>query len=113
MISSLISFFFLTKTQEALVKGYTGDAPLAPVEQFLLQMLKIPRVGPRLECIQYKLGLESSLNEVKEAVDSVAKACQALMNDDSFKQLLMVRFFLTLFSNSHFQSRLYFVLEIS
>jgi len=53
-------------------------------------MMKIPRVGPRLECMQYKVGFESTLNEVKEAVDCVAIACQALMNNEAFKQLLMV-----------------------
>ena len=53
-------------------------------------MMRIPRVGPRLECMQYKVGFEGSLNEVKETVDCVAIACQALMNDEAFKQLLMV-----------------------
>lgn len=52
--------------------------------------MKIPRVGARLECMQYKVGFDSNLNEVKEAVDCVALACQALMNDEAFKQLLMV-----------------------
>lgn len=95
------------------MKSYTGDAPLAPVEQFLLQMLKIPRVGSRLECIQYKVGLESSLSEVKEAVDAVAKACQALMNDDSFKQLLMVGSLISSFLSLTLICRLCFGLEIS
>eukprot|EP00026_Physarum_polycephalum_P006630 Phypoly_transcript_06680.p1 GENE.Phypoly_transcript_06680~~Phypoly_transcript_06680.p1 ORF type:complete len:393 (+),score=90.91 Phypoly_transcript_06680:114-1181(+) len=79
-----------TPEEEALVRGYTGEAPLAPVEQFLLQMMKIPRVGPRLECMQYRVGFESNLNELKEAVDCVAIACQALMNDEAFRQLLVI-----------------------
>lgn len=54
-------------------------------------MMKIPRVSARLECIQYKTGFDASLDEVREAVDSVAVACQSLVNDDAFKQLLVVR----------------------
>lgn len=39
-VCSLVRCIFVSPNsiQESLVKGYSGDAPLAPVEQFLLQV---------------------------------------------------------------------------
>ncbi|GAM18296.1 hypothetical protein SAMD00019534_014710 [Acytostelium subglobosum LB1] len=78
-----------TSDEEQLLQSYTGSKNiLSPVDQFLVEMLKVPKIRERLNCIQYKQSFDSLFEEIINGSRLVERCCQWLLKAANLKQLL-------------------------
>ncbi|EFA76611.1 formin domain-containing protein [Heterostelium album PN500] len=78
-----------TAEEEEQLKSYTGDKGLlAPVELFLIETLKVPKLRERLNCLKFKQQYDSVIDDIMIAAKFVESCCNAFLKNHNFKMLL-------------------------
>ncbi|GMF13912.1 unnamed protein product [Phytophthora lilii] len=84
-----INEFLPTSEEAALVLGYTGDKEmLGEAEKFILEIAKVKRYAPRMECLVYKLSFTSRSAELSASLSHLQKASEEVKGSRLLKTLL-------------------------
>ncbi|OWZ05782.1 hypothetical protein PHMEG_00022060 [Phytophthora megakarya] len=84
-----INEFLPTSEEAATVSGYTGDKEkLGEAEKFILEIAKVKRYAPRMECLVYKLSFTSRSAEVAASLAHLQKAGEEVKGSRLLKTLL-------------------------
>ncbi|KAL4144941.1 hypothetical protein PRNP1_012615 [Phytophthora ramorum] len=84
-----INEFLPTSEEAALVSGYTGDkGMLGEAEKFILEIAKVKRYAPRMECLVYKLSFSSRSAELAASLSHLQKAAEEVKGSRLLKILL-------------------------
>ncbi|TYZ57458.1 hypothetical protein PybrP1_010846 [[Pythium] brassicae (nom. inval.)] len=86
-----INEFLPTPEEVAVVAAYTGDvAMLGEAEKFFLEISKVKRYAPRMECLVFKLAFPSRSAELQASYSNMIKACEEVKGSRLLKILLSV-----------------------
>ncbi|POM77563.1 Formin-2 domain containing hypothetical protein, partial [Phytophthora palmivora] len=84
-----INEFLPTSEEAAVVSGYTGNKEmLGEAEKFILEIAKVKRYAPRMECLVYKLSFTSRSTEVAASMAHLQKAGEEVKGSRLLKILL-------------------------
>ncbi|POM57933.1 Formin-2 domain containing hypothetical protein, partial [Phytophthora palmivora] len=84
-----INEFLPTSEEAAVVSGYTGNKEmLGEAEKFILEIAKVKRYAPRMECLVYKLSFTSRSTEVTASMAHLQKAGEEVKGSRLLKILL-------------------------
>lgn len=84
-----INEFLPTTEEAALVSGYAGDKTvLGEAEKFILEIAKVKRYAPRMECLVYRLSFPSRYTELSASLSNLHKACDEVKGSRLLKTLL-------------------------
>ncbi|KAG7382209.1 hypothetical protein PHYPSEUDO_005137 [Phytophthora pseudosyringae] len=84
-----INEFLPTSEEAALVSGYTGDKQmLGEAEKFIIEIAKVKRYAPRMECLVYKLSFTSRSTELAVSLAHLQKAGEEVKGSRLLKILL-------------------------
>ncbi|XP_058194914.1 formin-like protein 20 isoform X1 [Rhododendron vialii] len=87
-VENLIKFC-PTKEEMELLKGYSGDKEnLGKCEQFLLELMKVPRVESKLRVFLFKIQFNTQITEFKKSLNSVNSACEEVRNSLKLKDIM-------------------------
>ncbi|EGC37603.1 hypothetical protein DICPUDRAFT_97202 [Dictyostelium purpureum] len=77
--------------EEELLKKFEGDKnTLSPIDQFLMETLKVPKIRERLDCIVYKTQFDTLIQEVIVGAKLVESVSNSIMKSTPFKGLLHI-----------------------
>ncbi|GAB4820268.1 hypothetical protein N2152v2_007314 [Parachlorella kessleri] len=80
-----------TQDEEALLKSYKGHLEdLGVVERFMLEMLEIPSVGPRLEALRFAAQFNSKVAWLQSLATLLSQACQEVRECSQLTEVLRV-----------------------
>eukprot|EP00026_Physarum_polycephalum_P006462 Phypoly_transcript_06505.p1 GENE.Phypoly_transcript_06505~~Phypoly_transcript_06505.p1 ORF type:complete len:544 (+),score=156.32 Phypoly_transcript_06505:217-1632(+) len=80
--------FAPSKEDVEAIQAYQGDPRLlGKAEQFYIEILKVPRLVPRLRVINFKLSFYKILNDIRPDVDAVLKATEELQESKKLYKL--------------------------
>ncbi|GAM23251.1 hypothetical protein SAMD00019534_064260 [Acytostelium subglobosum LB1] len=78
-----------TSEEEGLLKNYQGNKNMiSPVDQFLLETLKVPKIRERLNCLQFKQQYDSVIDDVMIGSKYIETTSLALLKCSPLRQLL-------------------------
>lgn len=81
--------FFPTDDEQRALQAFNEPATrLGKAEQFLLAMLRVPRMHERIDMLLYKLEFGRSHKSVLGKIQVVKRACRDLLENFSFLQVL-------------------------
>ncbi|RQM13160.1 hypothetical protein DD237_007334 [Peronospora effusa] len=84
-----INEFLPTSEEAALVCGYTGDKEkLGEAEKFILEIAKVKRYGPRMECLVFKLSFSYRSAELVTSLSHLQNAGEEVKGSRLLKILL-------------------------
>ncbi|CAI5726409.1 unnamed protein product [Peronospora destructor] len=84
-----INEFLPTSEEAALVCGYTGDKEmLGEAEKFILEIAKVKRYGPRMECLVFKLSFSYRSAELVTSLSHLQNASEEVKGSRLLKILL-------------------------
>ena len=63
---------------------------LHPSDRFMVKLIQIDRLGPRLEAMLYRIKFDESRSLIEEGATKLIKAGQDLLQASNFKELLSV-----------------------
>ncbi|PPQ68279.1 hypothetical protein CVT26_006195 [Gymnopilus dilepis] len=72
------------------IKSFDDVSKLAKADQYFYQIMSIPRLSERLECMQYRRKLDLDIEEIRPDLNIVRNACQELRSSLKFKSTLHV-----------------------
>ncbi|KAI9101081.1 hypothetical protein DFS34DRAFT_456152 [Phlyctochytrium arcticum] len=78
-------------TQEEcdIVRGYEGDMEdVGNAEKYIREVMDIPRLSHRLECMLYRRRFEEEVEEVVPDLETVLLACEQVKNSKKLRRLL-------------------------
>jgi len=83
-----------TPEEEEILTEWKGDgtSSLAKAEQFLLEMLSVPRLKQRLEAYAFTQSFSQIISELREQITAVSSACKELKTSKKFVKLLEVSY---------------------
>lgn len=80
-----------TEEEVATLKGYSGDvAQLGRAERFFMQLIKVPRLEPRMKAFVYKRGFEEAVADVEPDLNNLLAACEELDASERFVEILTI-----------------------
>ncbi|ANM70903.1 Actin-binding FH2 protein [Arabidopsis thaliana] len=87
-IEKLIKFCPTNEEME-LLKTYTGDkAALGKYEQYLLELMKVPRLEAKLRVFSFKTQFGTKITELKERLNVVTSACEEVRSSEKLKEIM-------------------------
>ncbi|KAL9809655.1 Formin-like protein 20 [Arabidopsis thaliana] len=87
-IEKLINFCPTNEEME-LLKTYTGDkAALGKYEQYLLELMKVPRIEAKLRVFSFKTQFGTKITELKERLNVVTSACEEVRSSEKLKEIM-------------------------
>ncbi|KAL1810226.1 hypothetical protein ACET3Z_027216 [Daucus carota] len=93
-VENLIKFC-PAKEEIELLKGYKGDKEkLGKCEQFLLELMKVPRVESKLKVFLFKIQFNSQIADFKKSLNAVIIACDEVRNSQKLKEIMSKILFL-------------------
>eukprot|EP00002_Diphylleia_rotans_P009429 TRINITY_DN1964_c0_g1_i1.p1 TRINITY_DN1964_c0_g1~~TRINITY_DN1964_c0_g1_i1.p1 ORF type:complete len:1301 (-),score=299.88 TRINITY_DN1964_c0_g1_i1:450-4352(-) len=82
------------------LSNYNGDVDeLGNSEKFLIEIIQIPRLKPRLECWAFKRTFDNQVEEIVSSVNMVQDAAVELKQAEKFKKIMGVVLYLGNFLN--------------
>uniref|UniRef100_A0A1J3GBH9 Formin-like protein n=2 Tax=Noccaea caerulescens TaxID=107243 RepID=A0A1J3GBH9_NOCCA len=89
-IKSLTKFKrFPTKEEMETLKNYTGDkAILGKCEQFLLELMKVPRVEYKLKVFSFKIQFDTQITEHEKRLNVANSASEKVRSSEKLKQIM-------------------------
>lgn len=87
-VENLIKFC-PTKEEMELLKGYTGEKEkLGKCEQFLLELMKVPRVESKLRVFSFKIQFSSQVSDLRNSLNVVNSASEEIRNSVKLKRIM-------------------------
>ncbi|KAL6221556.1 hypothetical protein ACLB2K_004952 [Fragaria x ananassa] len=87
-VENLIKFC-PTKEEIELLKGYKGDKEkLGKCEQFLLELMKVPRVESKLRVFSFKIQFSSQVSDLRKSLNVVNSAAEEIRNSVKLKRVM-------------------------
>ncbi|PQM35654.1 hypothetical protein Pyn_21840 [Prunus yedoensis var. nudiflora] len=87
-VENLIKFC-PTKEEMELLKGYTGEKEkLGKCEQFLLELMKVPRVESKLRVFSFKIQFSSQVSDLRKSLNVVNSASEEIRNSVKLKRIM-------------------------
>ncbi|CAI9094582.1 OLC1v1030349C6 [Oldenlandia corymbosa var. corymbosa] len=87
-VDNLIKFC-PTKEEMELIKNYKGDIEnIGKCEQFLLEMMKVPRTESKLRVFSFKIQFHSRVSDLRCALNLVNSASQEVRNSIKLKRVM-------------------------
>ena len=77
-------------TQVTRLKDFGDVSKLAKSDQYFSQIMTIPRLAERLECMLYRRKLELEVEEIRPELNIVHMAAKELRSSIRFKRVLQV-----------------------
>ncbi|KFK25155.1 hypothetical protein AALP_AA8G073100 [Arabis alpina] len=78
-----------TKDEMELLKNYTGDkTTLGKYEQYLLELMKVPRVESKLRVFSFKIQFGTQITEFKKSLNAVNSACEEVRTSQKLKEIM-------------------------
>ncbi|XP_024366497.1 uncharacterized protein [Physcomitrium patens] len=72
-----------------LLQNYVGDVdPLAEIEKYYLDLLKIPRYKNRIKCLAFKLQYKATYEQTQHDLELIEKACNQLKSSQTLVKIL-------------------------
>ncbi|CAE6090280.1 unnamed protein product [Arabidopsis arenosa] len=77
-----------TKEEMELLKTYTGDkANLGKFEQYLLELMKVPRFEAKLRVFSFKIQFGTQITEINKSLNVVNSACEEVRSSQKLKEI--------------------------
>ncbi|KAK9947356.1 hypothetical protein M0R45_002985 [Rubus argutus] len=87
-VENLIKFC-PTKEEMELLKGYKGEKEkLGKCEQFLLELMKVPRVESKLRVFSFKIQFSSQVSDLRKSLNVVNSAVEEIRNSVKLKRVM-------------------------
>ncbi|KAK9947203.1 hypothetical protein M0R45_012635 [Rubus argutus] len=87
-VENLIKFC-PTKEEMDLLKGYNGDKEnLGKCEQFFLELMKVPRVEPKLRVFSFKIQFHSQVSDLRKNLNTVNSVADEIRNSEKLKRIM-------------------------
>ncbi|XP_061990347.1 formin-like protein 18 isoform X1 [Rosa rugosa] len=87
-VENLIKFC-PTKEEMELLKGYKGEKEkLGKCEQFLLELMKVPRVESKLRVFSFKIQFSSQVSDLRKSLNVVNSAAEEIRNSGKLKRVM-------------------------
>lgn len=87
-VDNLIKFC-PTKEEMELLKGYTGEKEkLGKSEQFLLELMQVPRVESKLRVFSFKLQFRGQVSDLRNNLTVVNSAAEEIRNSVKLKRIM-------------------------
>ncbi|KAM5564687.1 formin-like protein 6 [Rosa sericea] len=87
-VENLIKFC-PTKEEMDLLKGYNGDKEnLGKCEQFFLELMKVPRVEPKLRVFAFKIQFHSQVSDLRKNLNTVNSVADEIRNSEKLKRIM-------------------------
>ncbi|XP_027921768.1 formin-like protein 18 isoform X1 [Vigna unguiculata] len=87
-VENLIKFC-PTKEEMELLKGYNGDREkLGRCEQFLMELMKVPRVESKLRVFSFKIQFRSQVSDLRKSLLVVNAASEEIRNSVKLKRIM-------------------------
>ncbi|XP_050388074.1 formin-like protein 13 isoform X2 [Argentina anserina] len=87
-VENLIKFC-PTKEEIELLKGYKGDKEkLGKCEQFLLELMKVPRVESKLRVFSFKIQFSAQVSDLRKSLNVVNSAAEEIRNSVKLKRVM-------------------------
>ncbi|CAL9229557.1 unnamed protein product, partial [Arabidopsis halleri] len=78
-----------TKEDMELLKTYTGDkANLGKFEQYLLELMKVPRFEAKLRVVSFKIQFGTEITEINKSLNVVNSACEEVRSSQKLKEIM-------------------------
>lgn len=77
-----------TAEEMSRIKDFGDVSKLAKADQYFNEIMTIPRLSERIECMLYRRKLELDIEEVRPELDVLRNASQQLRSSKRFKQVL-------------------------
>ncbi|GLB34079.1 putative diaphanous FH3 domain contatinign protein [Lyophyllum shimeji] len=77
-----------TSEEVARIKDFGDVKKLAKADQYFSQIMTIPRLAERLECMLYRRKLDLDIAEIRPELNILRNACHELRTSQRFKQVL-------------------------
>jgi len=89
-IENLIKIkLFPTEEEMETLKNYTGDkAILGKCEQFLLELMKVPRVDYKLKVFALKIQFDTQTTEFEKRLSAVNSVCEKVRSSENLKEIM-------------------------
>ena len=81
----------LTRSQIVRLQDFGDVSKLAKADQYFSQIMTIPRLSERLECMLYRRKLELDVEEIRPELNIVHMAAKELRSSARFRRVLQVR----------------------
>jgi formin 2 len=80
---------FPTEEEMKSLKNYTGDkAILGYCEQFLLELMKVPRVDYKLKVFAFKIQFDTQITEFEKRLSAVNSVCEKVRSSENLKEIM-------------------------
>lgn len=87
-VENLIKFC-PTKEEMELLKGYNGEKEkLGRCEQFLMELMKVPRVESKLRVFSFKIQFRSQVSDLRKSLSVVNAASEEIRNSVKLKRIM-------------------------
>ncbi|XP_061375781.1 formin-like protein 13, partial [Gastrolobium bilobum] len=87
-VENLIKFC-PTKEEMEVLKGYTGEKEkLGRCEQFLLELMKVPRVESKLRVFSFRIQFHSQVSDLKNSLNVVNAIAEEIRNSFKLKRIM-------------------------
>ncbi|CAN6582858.1 unnamed protein product [Malus baccata var. baccata] len=87
-VENLIKFC-PTKEEMELLKGYNGDKEnLGKCEQFFLELMKVPRVEPKLRVFSFKIQFHTQVFELRRNLNTVNSVADEIRSSEKLKRIM-------------------------
>ncbi|VVA11603.1 PREDICTED: formin [Prunus dulcis] len=87
-VENLIKFC-PTKEEMELLKGYSGDKEnLGRCEQFFLELMKVPRVEPKLRVFSFKIQFHSQVSDLRKNLNTVNSVADQIRSSEKLKRIM-------------------------
>ncbi|TKY54706.1 Formin protein 13 [Spatholobus suberectus] len=87
-VENLIKFC-PTKEEMELLKGYNGEKEkLGRCEQFLMELMKVPRVESKLRVFSFKIQFHSQVSDLRNSLSVVNAAAEEIRNSVKLKRIM-------------------------
>lgn len=79
-----------TSEEVQRIQNFDEIGKLAKADQYFSQIITIPRLSERLECMLYRRKLDLDIEEIRPDLNTLRNASQELRTSSKFKQILQV-----------------------
>ena len=87
----LIEPFLPSSEDINAIKSFTGEQELlAKGDRFFMEIMDIPRLTPRFQCLIFKESFEEKFGPLRDDVRNTLKACNTLKSSKKFASLLEI-----------------------
>ncbi|XP_022931069.1 formin-like protein 14 isoform X1 [Cucurbita moschata] len=87
-VENLIKFCPTREEMETL-KNYTGDkAMLGKCEQFFLELMKVPRIEPKLRVFAFKITFSSQVKDLRYNLNTINDATREVKGSEKLRQVM-------------------------